>query len=397
MRGTKVVQTWQWNPALYAPVRWRKACRYEAFIPAGLHGFAEPLTSELAAATSDAESALHRLNQSARPALAPLARLLLRTESIASSKVEGMQINARDLARAESKLEAGRKVGPTVQEILSNIDAMELAIHRATKAESFSIEDILAIHRALMSSAPNSQITDLIRKEQNWIGGNDYNPCGANYVGPPPEYVPSLLDDLCRAINEDALPPVFQAALIHAQFEAIHPFHDCNGRTGRALIHVVLRRRGLTPQYVPPISVVLAARKDQYVRGLSAFTSGDITSWATIFADACAESARLAIHYLDEVGNLQNLWRSALREFAHPRTDSVTWKLIDVLPAYPIINVGVAVALTGRTKAVVSDAMTQLELAGVLIRATEGKRNRTWESAGLLELITDLENGLLPN
>jgi Fic family protein len=93
-----------------------------------------------------------------------------------------------------------------------------------------------------------------VRDQQNWVGGNDYNPCGADFVPPPPEDVAPLIADLCRAVNDDSFPPVVQAALVHAQFETIHPFADGNGRAGRALIHVVLKRRGLTTAYVPPIA-----------------------------------------------------------------------------------------------------------------------------------------------
>ena len=92
MRGTLVRRTWEYDPARYAPPRFRRACHYEAFIPDDLFGFDEPITADLAGVVSDAETAVHRLNAQARPALAPLARLLLRTESIASSKVEGMQV-----------------------------------------------------------------------------------------------------------------------------------------------------------------------------------------------------------------------------------------------------------------------------------------------------------------
>ena len=93
-------------------------------------------------------------------------------------------------------------------------------------------------------------------------------------MGPPPQEVLRLLEDLCAAINDVVLTPVIQAGLVHAQFEVIHPFLDGNGCTGRALIHVVLRRRGLTPMYVPPISVVLAGDKGAYTGGLDAYARG---------------------------------------------------------------------------------------------------------------------------
>ncbi|MEX2283591.1 MAG: Fic family protein [Gemmatimonadota bacterium] len=151
-----------------------------------------------------------------------------------------MQLGARELARAEVRIESGAKVGAAAAEILANIDAMELAIEEAATAERFTVGEIEAIHARLMRDASSHATGGRIRPVQNWIGGNHYNPCGADYVPPPPEVVSELLDDPCVAINDDVLPPIVQAALVHAQFETIHPFEDGNGRTGRALIHVVL-------------------------------------------------------------------------------------------------------------------------------------------------------------
>lgn len=297
MRGTLVRKTWKSDPTLYAPPKYRKACRYEAFIPEALIGFEFDLASGIAGVVSDAEQAIMKLNASDRPALAPLARLLLRTESIASSKVEGMQVGIRQLARAESKIETGGKASSTILEVLGNIDAMQLAIDEAATAEQIGVEHLTAIHGKLMANAPNSQFAGVVRREQNWIGGNDYNPCGADFVLPPPEHVDSLLRDLCEAAADDSLPPLVQAAIIHAQFETIHPFDDGNGRTGRALVHVVLRRRGIAASYVPPISVVLAAERDRYVRGLIGFRSGEVGPWIEQFAAAAARAAGLAADY----------------------------------------------------------------------------------------------------
>ena len=94
--------------------------------------------------------------------------------------------------------------------------------------------------------------------------------------------------------NDETLPPLAQAALAHAQFETIHPFADGNGRTGRALVQVILRRRGLAPEYVPPISVVLAADKARYLAGLVDFREGRENDWLRSFAAAAARAAELA-------------------------------------------------------------------------------------------------------
>lgn len=175
---------------------------------------------------SDAEDAVRSLNASARPALAPLARLLLRTESIASSKVEGMQFDARTLARAEVKTDTGMKVSSTALEVLANIDAMTLAVEEATTDAELELSRIVDIHRVLLENASDREVAGTVRTGQNWIGGNDYNPCGAAFVPPPEDELGPLLADLCAFCNETELPPRVQAAVAHAQFEVIHPFRS---------------------------------------------------------------------------------------------------------------------------------------------------------------------------
>lgn len=106
-----------------------------------------------------------------------------------------MRDDARDLAWAEAKLETGGKTGPNTREILANIDAMELAINYATFAQTISVENNVEIHRILMASTFNQHVAGVIRTEQNWIGGNDYNSCDADFAPPLPEEVPRLLPD----------------------------------------------------------------------------------------------------------------------------------------------------------------------------------------------------------
>jgi Fic family protein len=215
--------------------------------------------------------------------------------------------------------------------------------------------------------------------------------CGAEFVPPPPEDVRRLLEDLCRFCNDDTLPVVVQAAIAHAQFETIHPFADGNGRTGRALIHIILRRRGLAPIFVPPISVIFAREKEKYIEGHTLYREDRIPEWLGIFASAAARSARLAVTYSAQAAELQEGWRRKLRAHSNPRTDAAAWTIIGVLPAYPFITVPVAVAATKRTKPAVTNAVAELEAAGILRRLSESARSRTWEAEGLMDLIAALD------
>jgi Fic family protein len=391
MGGRWVARTWGWNLVLHAPAKYRRACRYEAFVPDPLGGGELALSSAEAGAVSEAEQALMSLNAMGAVARGPLARLLLRTESIASSKVEGMQVGIRQLTRAESRLETGGRASPTIKEVLGNIDSMQLAVDTAVAGAPIGIDHVTHIHRTLTTTAAHAQTAGVVRTGQNWIGGNDYNPCGADFVPPPPECVAPLLEDLCAAIDDDTLPPVVQAALVHAQFETIHPFDDGNGRVGRALVHVVLKRRGLATSYVPPISVVLAAQRDRYIEGLIRFRSGEVGRWIEQFAAATTRAARLAASYLDGVAGLVARWRGQLSAGSAPRADAAAWAVIDVLPAHPVITARAAGAATGRAKAAIHNALAQLVECGVLLPLSQSKRNRSWEAAGLLDLLEGLE------
>jgi Fic family protein len=408
MPGRLVKKTWVHDPTIYAPAKYKRACHYEAFVPQKLGDMRLTLDAEVAGVVSEAENAIQQLNATAGPELDPLARLLLRTESIASSKVEGLQLGVRELARAEARVDDGGRASQTAMEVLANIDAMMVAIHEASIVSEFGIAQIAAIHQRLL--APDRpKIAGRVRTQQNWIGGNDYNPCGADFVPPPPDEVDALLRDLCESINSDLLPPLVQAALVHAQFETIHPFEDGNGRTGRALVHVVLKRRNVAPRYLPPISVALANAKGRYIAGLTAFRADGVGQWIEYFAGATARSARLAAEYVKATHELMKEWRLRLSSLPEPpRSDATAWALIDLLPAHPVITASAAVGATGRATGRVYDAIRDLEAAGVLIPLAKrpreqsssddrSRRKRSWEVAGLMQLIERMESGERPN
>ena len=396
MPGQHIRQFWRYDPTLYAPAKYQRACAYDAFVPERLADLSFTMDGATAGVVSDAEGAIHELNAHRSDALASLARLLLRTESLSSSRVEGLAVGARALARAELRAEVGMRVGTTAREVLANVDAMQAAMDTASADRPFTAAEIVGIHQRVMAHASNRHIAELVRTVQNWIGGNDYNPCGADFVPPPPEHVEPLLEDLTDAVNQDDLPPIVQAAVVHAQFETIHPFEDGNGRTGRALVQVVLRRRGIAPRYVPPVSVILAAERDAYIDGLGEFRFGDPTRWVARFATACARAATLASRYLDAVTDLQAEWRRLLASAANPRADAGAWVLIEALPARPVISTAGAITATGRTKAAAHVAVRQLVDAGVLLPLSTSKRNRLWEALGLLDLVERLDAGRPP-
>ena len=156
---------------------------------------------------------------------------------------------------------------------------------------------------------------------------------------------------------------------------------------------MLLRRRGLAPAFVPPVSVVLARRREAYIDGLTLFREDRLSEWVTMFATATADATALARDYRGRVADLQQAWRDQLGAYSEPRSDAAAWAIIDVLPAPPIVTVAVGTAATGRTRPAVANGIAELEAAGVLTPLGTSRRNRAWEADGLLDLVAGLEAG----
>lgn len=383
----------------------RHGCDYDAYLPDPLAGWNLALPADLVADLSDAEAAIRRLNSSdiSHVSLEGLARFLLRTESVASSKIEGLHAGPRRLLDAEMALAQGADATDRVAvEVLSNLAAMEAAVDLGSSAASITLADLLGIHRILMERSATPAVAGVVRTVQNWIGGSSYNPCSAAFVPPPPETLPGLLDDLLEYVNDDDHPALVQAAVAHAQFETIHPFEDGNGRTGRALVHVILRRRGLAPRFVPPISLVLATQASDYIAGLTAYRhlgapddperSTGATTWLRTFATAAHRSCNDAESHAARIESLDARWRERL---GRVRANSAVELLLDLLPGVPVITVDSAAQLIGRSEMRTGEAVNRLEAAGILRQRNVGKqRYRVFEATDVVDLFNGLERAL---
>lgn len=386
------------------PLRDRRSGHYEAYCPDPLIGRPFTLTGETAADISAAETSIARLDSDAL-ALADtevLSRLLLRAEAVASSRIEGLEVGPRRLLRAEAAKELeGESSDVTAREVLANIEAMAMAVAAVDVGEEITEQAVLAIHRRLLAGGRLDEYAGRWRTEQNWIGGSSYNPCSAVYVPPPPELVPDLMADLLSFCNGDDLPPVAQAAIAHAQFETIHPFVDGNGRTGRALIHVILRRRGLSRHITLPVSLILATWTQSYLDGLVQYrhlgpadspeASAGVDIWVGRFAAACTRATADAAKFEQRAVELERGWRDRLGAV---RADSATDLLLRKLIGAPIVTVATAAALIGRSYPVVNAAIERLVEAGILRQLTVGRRNRAFESPEVIAAFIDLERQL---
>ena len=390
--GRYVDRQWEFNPAAQGR-RGRRAGRYRAFVPDPVAERDFALDGEAGAALNRATKALERLQHApARIAtLGAVAQNLLRSESVVSSRIEGVLISQKRLARA-THLGPGRgESGRTAAEVLGNVEAMRKAIEVGAESDAVEVGDLTQIHRLLLRFADDYGIAGVVRTTQNWIGGNEFNPLDAAYVPPPPEHVPALLEDLCRFTQRDDLDPVSQAAIAHAQFETIHPFADGNGRAGRALIYAVLRRRGEISRYLPPISLLLAGAPRDYIGGLNAYRDGNLSEWCELFALATEAAAGEALNLAEAIEDLEGEW---LRRASSPRADSAARRLIAALPEQPVFDAAAAQRLTDRSHVAVNSALRRLEQAGVVRRLNERKWGRAWECTELLELVEAFERSV---
>ena len=309
----------------------RRGLVYRAFVPDPIAELDLYLPADVAEAAGAAAAAIAELD--ARPPGGPsweaLGRQLLRTESVASSRIEGLEISQRRLARASF---GQAHADLTAESVLGNIAAMEAAIVLGGGARPLTSQEVLAIHRVLLKDTPDRAWAGKLRTSQGWIGGGS-TPATADFIPPPEDLVPGLLDDLCAFASRDDLPAVIQAGIAHAQFETIHPFPDGNGRVGRCLIHAVLRRRGLSAGFAPPVSLVLGANARAYVRGLVAFREGRVAEWCGVFCAAVRTAAEDATELARAIDGLRGRWRKAADE---PRAGSTSSKVIDALAGYPV-------------------------------------------------------------
>lgn len=371
------------------PILWRGR-RARAFVPARLAERDITLYPDTVARAARAHAAVEHGAETMPHDYAPLARLLLRAEGVASSFIEGVTAPVVDIVLAE----AGDGAEPSAAAwVAANLAAVTEAIDEA-HAGPLTVESLCRWHRTLMTGSPTpAQHVGAVRTEQGWIGGT--SPLDAHLVTPPADEVPDLLDDLVAYVNRDDVDPVSQAAIAHAQFEIIHPFADGNGRVGRVLIAWLLVRR-LSLVTPPPVSTRIAADVSGYGSGLVLFRMGDHNTWVRWFADAVSGAGRAQQELVASVERLQREWRDRLavpREGAKRlRSNAAAWRVLDLLPRLLVLTgPRVATELAIPLKSA-NAALRDLVDAGVLVEhgtvqaKGRGRPSRLYTSAELLGL-----------
>lgn len=194
-----------------------------------------------------------------------------------------------------------------------------------------------------------------------------------------------LIDDLTAVGRRSDVPPLVHAALLHAQFETIHPFIDGNGRTGRVLVHTVLHGHGITRHTTVPVSAGLLRAIARYFAALSAYRDGDPSPIVTEMSAAALATVANGRQLADDILTIRQQWREQIKA----RTDSSAWRLADQLFAQPVINVDRATTDLGVSAPAARASITTLVDAGVLTPTSDARRNRAWQATSVLAAIDE--------
>lgn len=307
--------------------------------------------------------------------VAPFSALLLRSEAAASSQIEHLTASARAVAEAE----VGVRDRTNASLVVANARAMDAAIALADEVSSGTL---LAMHEALLGeSAP--RIAGRWRTQPVWIGGTSIGPHEAAYVGPRHEEVPALVDDLVRFSRRTDLPALPLIAVAHAQFETIHPFPDGNGRTGRALVHSLLRHKGLTVNVTVPVSAGLLADTRGYFAALEAYRDGDVEQIVVRVAEAALESLANGRVLVADLRSVRAGWD----ERVSARRTSAVWQVAALALRQPVLTAPTTAEALGIAPSNVYRYLDLLVEAQVLVESTDRRRNRIWRAPEVLSAL----------
>jgi Fic family protein len=362
--------TWQSDAyqRLSRTQRAKVSSTYQAAVPADIATMPFTIDPQVAAEADDARDAIARFDAElstmfSHGEFAPLSSVLLRTESASSSQIENITSGARALALAELGF---AKYGSNAKLVAANVDAMNRAVDLA---DQVTPDTILDIHEALMRGQDHAN-PGRFRDEQVWIGASP-TPHGALFVPPHHERVGASIDDLCAFTARTDIPLLTQAALAHAQFETIHPFNDGNGRTGRALVHAILKGGGATTRTTLPVSAGLLNDTAAYFDALTAYRRGDPSPIVERFAQASFSAVDNGRRLAKDLNTTYESWTARLTMRKH----AVVWRVLPLLLRQPAITSALIQDRTNVSQPAADNAMRQLGEAGIVENASGTQRN----------------------
>lgn len=364
-----------------------------AFVPHALPPRGPELAAEsFAALNHAAELALARLSGVAGlvPSVDWLLYSAIRKEALLTSQIEGTQATLTDLFDGE----AGFAVSNTedVEEVTNYLRAFKLVQEnlRSPGGLPVSVRLLCEAHRLLLDGVRGAgKQPGELRRSQNWIGGT--RPGKAAFVPPPPEHVAGLLGDLERFVHHDpspqsVLPALVKIALVHAQFETIHPFLDGNGRIGRLLIAALLEHWALLPEPLMYVSGYLKQHQSEYYRRLSAVREGgDWEGWVAFFLEGVEAAATQAERGIVGIASLVAADRRRL--LASPKAGPASYRLFEMLPMMPRFTVERARQSLDTSFPTANAAVQVLEGLGIVAELTGQKKNRSYSYQRYIELL----------
>ena len=365
---------------------------YEAFIPYPLPPRDPPLdfsNEENRCLLQHAERALARLELAG--SIVPSTRVFVysfvRKEAVVSSQIEGTQATLPDLIVATAEMNAAPQ-DADIEEICNYLHAVEYCLTEMQKDGGLPISTRLlcGAHRYLMQGV-RGQMPGEIRRSQNWIGGK--HPQQARYVPSPQQQLPALLSELERYVHQvDDLPALVRVALLHVQFETIHPFLDGNGRVGRLLITLLLKHWRLLSEPLLYLSLFFKRNRTEYYDRLNAVRmTGDWEGWLRYFLRGVAEVANEAVDCAQKITKLISNERDKIINF--PKSTVSALKLFEVLPKYPALTVAEVARLLETSKPTAYSAIDVLRQAGILQEITGHKRSRIFCYTAYVDLLKE--------
>lgn len=333
------------------------------------------LPREAAADVEDASEALRAFAAVPGEDAGAFSALLLRAEAASSSQIDNPTSGAAETALAE----LGEEAPSDAVQIVRNVAAMRVALALSGRIDT---EAIRRMHAALHPD-PTADHAGQWRHEQVWVGGDSLSPHNAVFVPPHHSRVEGAVVDLVAFAGRTDLPALTHAAVVHAQFETIHPFTDGNGRTGRALVHAMLRHRHVTRAVTVPISAGWLADTVGYFDSLTAYRAGDPLPIVTGMAAAARTAVTNGRQLVDDLHSARAEWVGAVRA----RSDSSVWPLLDLLLRHPIVSTAVVQGELGISHTNAMRSLAKLTGAGVLQEVGARRRSILWQAPQVLSAL----------
>jgi len=362
-----------------------------AFVPNALPPIEPDLDSGVWAGLNEAAMlALQRLSAVAGlvPSVDWLIYSAVRQEALLTSQIEGTQATLIDLFDEE----AGLAISNTddVEEVTNYLNAFLWVQSqlRSSHGLPISVRLLSEAHRRLLDGVRGAgKQPGEIRRSQNWIGGT--RPGNAMFVPPPAEQVGSLLAELERFIHAETsdLPALVRVALVHAQFETIHPYLDGNGRIGRLLIAALLEHWQLLSEPLMYLSGYLKQHQAEYYRRLSAIrTDGDWEGWIRFFLEAVQNAAAKSERDVVALANL--VANDRRRLLTNAKSNALSYRLFELLPTMPRLTVDRVCKVLQTTFPTANMAIKLLEELGILVEVTGQKKGRTFSYGAYIQLLS---------